>query len=116
MPSQFKCNQQWGLKVYKEPLREVDLNYDVYPYVDYIVRQREKPKMTELRLIVEDIIVDLRMRQPELVSGVTSTHVLLALASQGVLYSKMFVHLPYVASRDQRLITVGRPQDISLTT
>jgi hypothetical protein len=70
--------------VCKEPVRKVDLNYEVYPHLDYIVQQREKPKMTEsLRLMVEDIIADVRMRQPELASGVTSNHVLLALASQG---------------------------------
>jgi hypothetical protein len=68
-----------------KPVREVDLDYDVYSYIEYIMQQRGKPEMMEsLRLIVEDIIVDLRMKQPERLSAVTSTDVLLALASQGL--------------------------------
>jgi hypothetical protein len=66
-------------------MRKVDLNYDVYSYIEYIMQQRGKPEMMgSLRLIVEDIIVDLRMKQPERLSAVTSTDVLLALANKGL--------------------------------
>ena len=65
-----------------EQLRSIEINkdleHDVYFYMDDIVRQRGKPEMMEsLRLIVEDMIVDLRERQPTLCRDVTTTDVLL---------------------------------------
>jgi hypothetical protein len=72
-----------------EQLRSIEINndleHDVYFYMDDIVRQRGKPEMMEsLRLIVEDMIVDLRERQPTLCRDVTTTDVLLALANRGL--------------------------------
>jgi hypothetical protein len=64
---------------------DYDLEWDVYYYMKYIAEQRGQPEMMEsLRLIVDDIIVDLRTRQPEPLTDVTPTDVLLALASQGL--------------------------------
>jgi hypothetical protein len=74
----------------------MSLEDDVYFYMDDIAKQTGKPEMMEsLRLIVEDMIVDLRTRQPELFKDVTSTDVLLALANQG------FVRFEGVAPVDE---------------
>ena len=55
---------------------------DVYSTIAFLAVENGKARMTEsLRLIVDDIITDVKARQP-LHKGITSTEVLLALAAQ----------------------------------
>jgi hypothetical protein len=55
---------------------------DVYSTIAFIAKEKGKARMTKsLRLIVDDIITDVKARQP-LHKGITSTEVLLALAAQ----------------------------------
>ena len=68
------------LKTYLNPLDPRD--NDVYSAIAFLAVKNGKAKTTaSLRLIVEDIITDVRATQP-LHKGITSTEVLLALAAQ----------------------------------
>ena len=69
------------LKTYLNPLDPRD--NDVYSAIAFLAVENGKAKTTaSLRLIVEDIITDVKTRQSERHRDITSTEVLLALAAQ----------------------------------
>jgi hypothetical protein len=68
------------LKMYLNPSDHRD--NDLYSAIAFLAVENGKARMTEsLRLIVDDIITDVKARRP-LHKGITSTEVLLALAAQ----------------------------------